>query len=60
MTMSNNIKMPFRKALNRRDLNINEYIIMILIFTIIVMFGAIIEGALSPGIMKLIIDNLFI
>lgn len=57
MTMSSNFKMPFnKKGLLRKDIDINHYIILILIFTFIIMIGAIIEGIISPIVMKLIID----
>lgn len=60
MTMASSFRMPFKnKGLLKRELNINEYIVLISIFTLIIIFGAIIEGILSPIIMKLII-NLFI
>lgn len=60
MTMSSSFKMPFKKrGLLRRETNINEYIILILIFTLIILLGSLIEGILSPIIMRSII-NLFI
>lgn len=60
MSLSNNSK-DFRARIPRRRTRSyynNDYFLLILTYSIIVIIGSIIEGVLSPGVLNLILKNI--
>lgn len=57
MSICYSIKKPFiNKPFLRKNININEYLGIILIFALMVIFGSLIEGIISPKILKIIVE----
>jgi stage II sporulation protein M len=60
MSMSYNIKMTFiNRPFLRRNINLNEYLLITGIFAFIVITGSLIEGVISPKILRLTIERFF-
>ncbi len=60
MSMSYNMRVSYIKnPLWSRNININEYIFMILIFLLPIIIGSIIEGILSPKILQMTIESFY-